>query len=84
VQSLKDENKKNEVWWAYFVKLMREQERWFDNPVKERTAESVRDELAGLAVEVLQDAGLVKGPASKVVGELRELIAVKSSSPNAG
>jgi hypothetical protein len=72
------------IWWAYWVKLMREQEAWFDNPVKNKTPEQVRDELAKLAGDVLQEQEAIKGPVSKAVGEVRALISVQGSSPNAG
>lgn len=72
------------VWWAFFVKLMQEQERWFNGPVKDKTAEQVRDELASLAGDVLQAEDAIKGPASKAVGEIRDLIALKPDSPNSG
>lgn len=72
------------LWWKFWVKLMEEQERFFDNPVKSKTPEAVRDELAQLAGEVLEKEGAVKGPASRAVGEVRELVGVKGSSPNAG
>jgi hypothetical protein len=82
--AVKDQDERSRLWWAFFVKLMQEQERWFDNPVKNKTPENVRDELAGIAGEVFQAENAVKGPASKVVGEIRDLLAVKPSSPNAG
>ena len=81
---IKDENERSRLWWAFFVKLMQEQDRWFNGPVKDKTAEGIRDELAGIAGEVLQAENAVKGPASKVVGEIRELISLKQTSPNSG
>lgn len=63
---------------------MQEQEKWFDGPVKLKTPETVRDELATIAGQVLESKNAIKGPASKAVGEIRQLISVKESSPNAG
>jgi len=49
-------------------------------PAKEKTPNQIRDELAGIAGEVLQSSDSYKGPASKAVGEIRDLIDVKSNS----
>jgi hypothetical protein len=49
-------------------------------PAKEKTPDQIRDELAGIAGEVLQSSESFKGPASKAVGEIRDLIDAKSNS----
>lgn len=70
------------LWFAYFLRLMEEQEKWFDRPSADKTPQQIRDELAVVAGEVLEQQG-VKGPTSKLVGEIRDKITFKGS-PNGG
>lgn len=61
---------------------MEEQERWFDIPSKSLTSDQIRDQLSVVAGEVLEKRG-VKGPNSKLVGEVRDKLALKGT-PNGG
>lgn len=70
------------LWFAYFLRLMEEQDKWFDRPSADKTPEQIRNELAVVAGEVLESQG-AKGPASKLVADVRDKITFKTT-PNGG
>ncbi len=76
------------LFWAYWCALMEAQAAYFNQPAEDLCPREVRDRLAQLAGEVVsqaQERGEVKnvGPLSKVVGEVRDRMALKTT-PNAG
>ncbi|KAK0536546.1 hypothetical protein OC834_001157 [Tilletia horrida] len=70
---------KQNAFWTTSLALMRAQTRFFDVPAKDKTAEQIRDELAGIVAEALSSSSVKNGGAKDV----RSLIAPQGDG-NAG
>lgn len=60
------------------MQIFDKQEAWYNVPAASLSADQIRDQLADLAIEVLEKEGkLGKGPKSKEHGEFRSSIGVR-------
>ncbi|OCF38885.1 hypothetical protein I317_07334 [Kwoniella heveanensis CBS 569] len=72
-----------DLFWDYLTVIFDTQAEYFNQPSASLTPSEARDKLVHLAVDLLEKKGKSNGPKSKVFGELRDKLEVKSS-PNGG
>ncbi|WWC87162.1 uncharacterized protein L201_002048 [Kwoniella dendrophila CBS 6074] len=71
------------LFWDYLGAIFKTQSEYFNQAASKLTPSETRDKLIHLAVDLLEKNNKIDGPKSKVYGELRDKLDVKSS-PNGG
>ncbi|WVW78826.1 hypothetical protein I302_100788 [Kwoniella bestiolae CBS 10118] len=72
-----------DLFWDYLSAIFETQSEYFNQPSSSLTPSETRDKLIHLATDLIEKKHGNAGPKSKVFGELRDKLEVKSS-PNGG
>ncbi|WRT65112.1 uncharacterized protein IL334_002054 [Kwoniella shivajii] len=72
-----------DLFWDYLLAIYDTQEQYFNQPSASMTPSETRDKLVLLATDLVEKKGKIAGPKSKLFGEIRDRLEVKST-PNGG
>ncbi|WWC67590.1 uncharacterized protein I206_101500 [Kwoniella pini CBS 10737] len=73
----------HDLFWEYLTAIFDSQNEYFNQSSSQLTPSQTRDKLVELATDLLEQNKKINGPKSKVFGEIRDKLEVKSS-PNGG